>query len=600
MVTRHQPFSAPRILTEYGARFARVTDTSTSPPPVAQRGQSRPGPASRRLRLTSPAGWTTAITTAALLLYTTLTAGVFLDIRYVLAALRTTGKSGLSPSETFAHRPFFYRWLIAGVDSLTGGSNAVREALMRLIGIALCAAAGLLLHRALRRRMPERDAMLVAGLTALTLAFAPVIDYLQPEWFAIVFAAGAVAAALGVRDRRQAAVVAALPLGLAVLMKYSTAGTAAMALLVVFAVDRVRALLLAAATAVATGLLFALSAWSGSRELQWLRDMPYINAHALGNEPIVVPDLLLRTAQYLGDRIALTPVLALLPGALLLFAATLSSRRQRVEAVLVTLLLLVIGLAVVAYQGNWFAYHGESLPVVAAALTGLAIGRWYGRHGRPPLALTVLALLYGVLAPLLVHVRADVDADVLAWLASAVALLAGVVDLLRARAPRPRARRVPVALPVLALVVCLAATVWPTSGVRLILGKLVTTNAELKVQARSAESAAEQVDAELPEGVPVQYLAFGQQAYYIGHPTPCRYPFPTFFNVPKQLTEVPSLTSTRENVRCITQEHPPAYAVYQPSWLSLGVIDPRIAAAIRNTYDCPEPEGRQLVVCTLR
>ncbi|MFE0457210.1 hypothetical protein ACFW2D_39205 [Streptomyces sp. NPDC058914] len=577
-----------------------MTDISTSPPPVAQRGRSPHGPASRRPRLTSPAGWTTAIATAALLIYTTLTAGVFLDIRYVLAALRTTGRSGLSPSEVFAHRPFFYRWSIAGLDSVTGGSNAVREALMRLVGLALCAAVGLLLHRALRRRVPERDAMLVAGLTALTLAFAPVIDYLQPEWFALVLAAAAVAAALGVRGPWRAAALAALPLGLAVLMKYSTAGTAAMALVVVFAVDRVRALLLAAATAVATGLLFALSAWSGSRELQWLRDMPYINAHALGSEPIVVRDLLLRTAQYLGDRIALTPVLALLPGALLLFAATLRSRRQRVEAVVVTLLLVVVGLAVVVYQGNWFAYHGESLPVVAAALTGLAIGRWYGRHGRPPLCLTLLALLYGVLTPLLAHVRADVDVDVLAWLASAAALVAGAVDLLRVRAPRPRARRVPVALPVLALVVCLAATVWPSSGVRVVRGELVTTNEELKVQARSAETAAAQVNAELPAGAEVQYLAFGQQAYYIGHPTPCRYPFPTFFNVPKQLTEVPSLTSTRENVRCVTQKHPPEYAVYQPSWLSLGVIDPRIAADIRTTYECPEPEGRQLVVCTLR
>ncbi|MFJ9022759.1 hypothetical protein ACIRPU_22720 [Streptomyces sp. NPDC102259] len=576
-----------------------MTDISTSPPPVARRGPSPHGPATRRLRLTSPAGWTTAITTAALLIWTTLTAGVFLDIRYVLAALRTTGASGLSPSEIFAHRPFFYRWLLAGLDSVTGGSNAVREALLRLIGIVLCAAAGLLLHRALRRRMPERDALLVSGLVALTLAFAPVIDYLQPEWFAIVFATVAVAAALGVRRRWQATALAALPLALALLMKYSTAGTAAMALLVVFAVDRVRGLLLAAATAVGTGLLFALSAWSGSRELQWLRDMPHINAHALGKDPIVVSDLLLRTADYLGDRIAVTPVLALLPGALLLFAATLPSRRQRAEAVLVTLLLLVIALAVVVYQGNWFAYHGESLPVLAAALTALAIGRWYGAHGRPPLCLTLLALLYGA-TPLLALVRTDVDTDVVAWLASAAALLAGAADLLWVRAPRARALRVPVALPVLAVVVCLAATVWPLSGVRVIEGRIVTTNAELKAQARSAEAAAKQVDAELPDGVPVLYLTFGQQAYYIDHPTACRYPFPTFFNVPKQLTEVPSLESTRENVRCITQEHPAAYAVYQPSWLSLGIIDPRIAADIRRAYQCPKPVNQQLVVCTAR
>ncbi|MGW9028458.1 hypothetical protein ACWGQ5_30805 [Streptomyces sp. NPDC055722] len=580
-----------------------MTVISTSTLPAEQDDQSPRRPDARRLRLTSPAGWTTAFTAAALLLYTTLTTGVFLDIRYVLAALRTTGKSGMSPSEVFAHRPFFYRWLIAGLDSVTGGSNAVREALMRLIGLALCAAAGLLLHRALRSRMPERDAMLVSGLAALTLAFAPVIDYLQPEWFAIVFAIYAIAAALGVRNRWQAVALAALPLGLAVLMKYSTAGTAAMALLIVFAVDRVRALLLAATTAVATGLLFAVSAWSGSREVQWLRDMPHINAHALGSDPIVVSELLRRTAEYLGDRIALTPVLALLPGALLLFAATLTSRRRRVEATIVTLLLVAGGLSAVVYQGNWFAYHGENLPVVAGALTGIAIGRWYGRYGRPPLCLTVLAFLFGVADPLLALVRQDVNVDTLAWYACAASLVAALVDLLRARAAgRPCSMfRVPVAVPTLALVVCLAVTVWPTSGVRIILGKVVTTNAELKVQAQSAETAAKQVDAELPAGADVLYLSFGQQAYYIDHPTSCRYPFPTFLNVPKQLTEVPSLTSSKENVRCITQEHPVAYAVYQPSWLSLGVIDKRVAADIRNTYNCPKPTtGQQLVVCTLR
>ncbi|MEU5183829.1 hypothetical protein AB0G49_27635 [Streptomyces longwoodensis] len=569
---------------------------------AARRGPGPRGPHARRPRLTSPAGWTTAVVTAGLLLATTLTTGVFLDLRYVLAALRTTGRGGLSPSEVFAHRPFFYRWLIAGLDALTAGPDAVREALMRCVGLLLCAGAGLLLHRALRARLPERDALLVSGLTALTLAFAPVIDYLQPEWFALVFSVVAVAAVLGVRSRWRAAALAAAPLGLAVLMKYSTAGTAAMALLVVFTVDRVRAVLLAAATAVATGLLFAVSAWSGSREVQWLRDMPHINAHAWGNDPVVASELLRRTAYYLGDRTALTPVLALLPGALLLYALTLASRRQRVEATLVTVLLVLCGVAVVVYQGNWFAYHGENLPVVAAALTGLAIGRWYGRYGRPPLCLTALALLLGVLTPLLATVRQDVDAAVLAGYAAALSLGAALLDVLLSRGPRgARGPRVPAALPALALVVCLAVTVWPSSGVRIVLGRLVTTNAELKAQARSAKDAAEQVDALLPAGAEVQYLVFGQQAYYIGHPTRCRYPFPTFLNVPKQLTEVPSLTSTRENVRCITQEHPPAYAVYQPSWLSLGVIDPRTASAIRTTYRCPRPaQGQQLMVCTLR
>ncbi|MFI2430521.1 hypothetical protein [Streptomyces sp. NPDC018693] len=579
-----------------------MTETSTPAPPAATGGRSPDGPTTPRLRLTSPAGWTAVVATTALLTYTTLTAGIFLDIRYVLAALRVTGEDGMSPSEVFAHRPFFYRWLIAGLDAVTFGSFAVSEALMRLVGLALCVVAGLLLHRALRRRIPERDALLVAGLAALTLAFAPVIDYLQPEWFAIVFAMIAIAAALGVEKHWQAVALAAVPLGLAALLKYSTAGTALMALLVVFAVDRVRALLLAAAAGVATVVLFGVSIWSGSRELQWVRDMPHINVNQLGgSQPVVISDLLDRTAQYVGDRTVLTPVLALLPGALLLVAATLGSRRERVRVAVLTVLLILVALGVVMYQGNFFAYHGESLPVVAAALTGLAIGRWYGRHGRPPLGLTVVALLFGVLTPMIELVRDDVYTVDLAWYAYGAAFAAALVDVWRARgARRPRVLRVPVALPVLALVACLAATVWPSSGVRVVQGHLVTTNTELKEQAQAARTAAEQVNAELRPGEEVMYLAFGLQAYYVGHPTSCRYPFPTFLSVTKRLPEVADLTSTRENVRCITQEHPAEHMVYQPGWMSLAVVDPAIAHDIRTTYRCPKPEGRQLTVCTLR
>jgi hypothetical protein len=216
-----------------------------------------------------------------LLAYSVLTAGLSGDIRYCLAALRSGEGAGYTPAGIFIHRPYFYRMFIAGLDSLTVGSIETREMIIRLAGIALCVAAGVALRAALVRSLPHREATLTAAAVGLSLALAPLTDFLQPEWAAIVLAVFAVAAVLGFERRWVAVLVASLPLGLAVMMKYSTAATAAMALLVVFAVDRVRAVLLGALTALSAVVLLAFSLWSGSHELQWAKDMPQINQSSL-------------------------------------------------------------------------------------------------------------------------------------------------------------------------------------------------------------------------------------------------------------------------------------------------------------------------------
>lgn len=119
------------------------------------------------------------------------------DLEYVLGALRTGEQFGYSPSEIFTHRPYFYRWFIAGLDRLTFGDLMVSEALMGAAGVLLAAAAAYALYVALLRHLTGREAALTAGAVGLAMTLAPRNDFLQPEWAAVVLTVLAVAATLG-------------------------------------------------------------------------------------------------------------------------------------------------------------------------------------------------------------------------------------------------------------------------------------------------------------------------------------------------------------------------------------------------------------------
>ncbi|MFD4971825.1 hypothetical protein [Streptomyces sp. NPDC058424] len=552
----------------------------------------------------SPLWWPAfALPAVAAVVYTVATRRLTGDIHYVLGALRTGGEAGYSPSEVFTHRPFFYRWFIAGLDRIAFGGTGLRETLLEAAGVLLAAAAAAALYPALLRRVTGREAALTAGATGLALALAPRTDFLQPEWAAVVLTVFGVAAAIGPARPWPAALLASLPLGLAVMMKYSTAATAAIGVLLVYAVDRGRAVRLALVAVPAAAALFGLSVLAGSHEWQWTRDMPQINQSALSRTGIHPSFVLTRSVDYLADRAVLSPVLLLLPGALLLVLSRVRGRLRRAELLVVAAATGLGALAVVVVQGNWFLYHAAQLPVLAAALWGLAVG---GARRTPPRLFCAVSLGYGALPVLYARAPEGVQRPAVVWAAGALALVAALVDaLLEARGSRRVLETRPAhgvwhASAALAAVVCLAASIWPGSPHLAMSGRVTATSAAYLHGMRHIEDEADRVRAALPAGAPVLYLAFGDTTYYVGHPARCRYPIATFLQRSRFLPDVAGLASFRENADCV--DHDPApYAVLERGWFRPGKVDPDLARRIAAVYDCPPASaGDNLVLCVRR
>ncbi|MGW7254168.1 hypothetical protein [Streptomyces sp. NPDC054834] len=555
-------------------------------PPVAV----RPRPGDRR----SPLWWAAvALPSAAAVVYTVVTRRLTGDLHYVLAALRTGRAAGYSPSEVFTHRPFFYRWFVAGLDRIAFGGTAVREALMGAAGVLLAAAAAYALYVALLRRVTGREAALTAGATGLALALAPRNDFLQPEWAAVVLAVVAVAAAVGPERPWRAALLAAVPLGLAVTMKYSTAATAAIGVLLVYAVDRGRAVRLAVLGVPAAVALLALSLLTGSHEGQWMEDMPLINQSALSRTGIHPGFILERSVDFLADRAVASPVLLLLPGALLLLLARVRGRRRRAELLGVALLIGLAAQAVVVVQGNWFLYHAAQLPVLAAAAWGLAVG---GARRSPPWCFGAVSLGYGVLPVLYAGAPEGVQRPWVVWTAGLVALLAALADALLERRRPARGVRSAV-LVALTGVVCLTASIWPGSPHLVLHGRVTMTSADYLTEMRRTQQEADRLRARMPAGAPVLYLAFGDTTYYVDHPARCRYPIATFLQRTRYLPDVADLPSFKENADCV-DHHPAPYAVLERRWFRPGKVNQELWRRVTAVYDCPRGDaGARMVLC---
>ncbi|MGI5457319.1 hypothetical protein ACQEWB_29955 [Streptomyces sp. CA-249302] len=554
----------------------------------------RPAASGRR----SPLWWAAvALPSAVAVVYTVATRRLTGDLHYVLAALRTGGKAGYSPSEVFTHRPYFYRWFIALLDRLTsfGGTATQREALIGAAGVLLAAAAGHALFVALQRRVTGREAALTAGATGLALALAPRNDFLQPEWAAVVLAVFGVAAAIGPEKPWRAALLASLPLGLAVMMKYSTAATAAIGILLVYVVDRGRAVRVALIAVPASAVLFGLSALGGSHELQWTHDMPLINQSALSRTGVHPHFILTRSVQFLGDRAVATPVLMLLPGALLLVLARVQGGWRRVELLAVAVTIGVAAQAVVVVQGNWFLYHAAQMPILAAAAWGLAVG---GRS--VPWLFTAVSLACGALPVLYARAPQSDQRPYVVWSFVLLALLAAAVDVLLERRRTTRAPVGAAVLATLAGVVCLAGTIWPGSPHLVFDGKVTETSAQYLDEMRLTQQDADRIRAQLPADASVLYLAFGDTTYYVDHPAQCRYPISTFLQRSRFLPDVADLKSFKENADCV--DHDPApYAVLERPWFRPGKVDPELWRRIKAVYDCPAPSaGTRIVLCVRR
>ncbi|MFF7362171.1 hypothetical protein [Streptomyces sp. NPDC008125] len=513
------------------------------------------------------------------------------DVRYSLGGIRATHRAGLAASEIFVHRPLAYRWTIAGLDALTAGPVAVREALTRLVLIALSVGAAWWLRAGLLRKLPRREAGAVAVAVGAALVCAPAWDFLQPEWVAVLVSTAAVGAALAGRRTALAVSLSGVLLALAVLMKYTTASTALLALVVVAVLDRRRAVLSAAAAALAAPAGLALAVRVEPREWRWLHEFSSLNPNSVFRTGFGAEQVHELWTSLVNESV-LVPVVALLPVTLTLLVRTSTTSRGRWNWPALTVCGLVVVVGTVVVQGQWFLYHFSQLPVLGAALWALAVTRQLTRSGRTPAGPVGATAALGAVVPL-------VAGQPLAWrtthatmtcaVLAVVVLLALVAALTAAHRPAgTRPRRGTAAAAVVALALATAIPAWPTTPYSFDTRHSDYTAKSRKEAARALTHRLDGLRARVGPDTPVVYLAFGDIAYFLGNPTRCRYPSPAFLQRTLYDADVAELTSFDENLDCLDD---PAvrYAIVDPAWFPLKRVAPAVREAVDALYDCTGP-----------
>ncbi|MDQ7803860.1 hypothetical protein Q5425_08955 [Amycolatopsis sp. A133] len=517
------------------------------------------------------------------------------DVRFVLGTLQTAGRAGLSPSEVFVHRPMAYRLVLALADAGSSLPVPGREAVVRVLALVAVLLVALLLRAGLLRYRPAPEATAVAAATGIALALAPNWDFLQPEWLAVVFAAGGVGAALRIRRPVPAALLGGALLALTVLVKYTTAPTAVVALGVVAVLDRRRALLTGVLGAPIGLGLFGLTILIEPREWRWFRELSTLNGASPLSRGFAVSDARALAGTVLNEALAV-PVVALLPVSVVVLARLAAGRRARLAWLLLPAAAVFVVLAAVVLQGQWFQYHLAALVPFAAAVAGLAWARWSTEHGGPPRALVLPALALGVGIPIVSAATTEwrLAHGTPVYAALAVLVVGGVLVALR-----DRGRTWPAAA-LLGASAVFVVPVWPSAPYSFDAIHADYTNTERVAAARLDERLFAPVRAQIGPDTPVVYLAFGDMAYFFGNPASCRYPAPVFVQRGTYIPAVRALESYRENLGCL--ERPDAgYLVVQPSWLALDRLPPDVAAGLRSRFDCDRalPAG-ELTVCPRR
>jgi hypothetical protein len=522
--------------------------------------------------------------------------GLNQDVRYELGGMRNAGRGGLPASGVFVHRPLAYRWLLSWLDHLTAGPVAVREAWIRLLVIALTAAVAWWLRAGLARYLPRREAGAVAAATGLALVFAPAWDFLQPDWMAVWLAVAALAAGLAVRRTPYAAAAAGVLASLAVLVKYTTAPTALLPLGAMIALDRRRGWWAAAAAAVATPAGFVLAIAVQPREWRWFNELSALNPDTPLRNGFTTADLG-RLVDTVGTEALMNPVVALLPAAVALLARG-ATGRARWAWPLLTATGIAGVLAGLVAQGQWFQYHLAALPVLGAALWGLAAARHPHRW-----TLAATALL-GVCVPLLAARPLAWRGEHAAWAYALVSVVAAAA-LAAALAPGalPCAAAVPRYAAAVAAVLALAIPAWPTTPYSYDTRHASFTALE---RARARHDLAGWLDgvrASIGPDTPVTYLAFGDVGYLLGNPTHCRYPTPDFLQRTRYDRDITGQTSYRENLACL-DDPTSRWAVLDTDWFPLAQVAPEVSDKVRERFDCAAPLATDpafhLVICPRR
>ena len=261
--------------------------------------------------------------------------------------------STYSAAETFSHRPLAYRLLVDRVahvaDTLSFGLTSF-ELMVRVIGLAMAAGAGLLLWCGLRARNVD-----AAGLHAMVIVAAIVFfgagSTAEADWMAVILATAATGVALlGYEPSTLAAGhCRGSTLRCGGGMKIVSLPTALIGLLVVGVLDR-RQLVrtVAASTSLGPRMCSRRVIWV-PWEIGWLIDIRAVQPEASGSFPAAATFFLESAARW--------PAVALLPAVLVL-----AGRNERLVLLAATLL----AAAPIVGQGQYFTYHAVPLCVVVS------------------------------------------------------------------------------------------------------------------------------------------------------------------------------------------------------------------------------------------
>ena len=560
--------------------------------------------------------WPAAALVVALLLLASLPLGLNGDVQYVLGGLRAHDPGDpLRFVDTFTHRPIVYRGLMAALMDLLGivgihpSDMAVFEASLRLVAGAIAAGTGAVLWLGLRGRLGRPEAAAIGLACGLLLAVSPNFDFLQPEWFAAVFMALGVAAGIGARREVVGAVLGGALLTLAVAVKLATAPLAVAGVLLIGLVDRRRAVLTAVAGLVCGGA-WVLLVRATPHEWRWMKEMASLNPHSPLRDMLGLTDAI-NAFRVLGSKLAVAPVLIMVPTSLVLLGLTL---RGRARWGMPLVLLLVMGLAFspLLAQAQWGLYHLAHLPVLGGGLVALAAVRWWRFSARPPwLLLVPMAALaawttVALAAPPEWRERYGLGVMVGLVLVGVLLPLATLAlsDVRDGSEPAatPEARRSGVALALASLgaILVLGPALLPHAAWSLDSTLTPYTNAGWAERSRNARARLAPLVAEVPAGSSVLYLAYGDVAYHLGLPTNCDYPSPLWIQRAAFFGYVRSFDSYRDNLRCIAGGGEP-YALLQPGWLRPTRIPAPAENLILSTFDClAAPESAGVQVCRRR
>ena len=514
------------------------------------------------------------------------------DVTYVLGSIRAAGLGGVGLSDVFVVRPYLYRLIISGLDhgrQLVTPHQAswLGETVVRLEANLVVAAVAILLYAALRRRSStESFAAPVVLAVSAALMLSQTWSFLQPDWIATLAAVLAVGVVLFPRRAWIGVVLGSFAVWSAVAVKTPTVAWAAIALIAIAWVSWRRAFATGVGAVLVTGVWYLLTKTFQPWEITWLKDQAAMARNSPLNHGLQLKDLG-HLAQLTVNVAVVNPIVVVAPAAAALSIKRASGRRW----LAVVSLIAVAGLSVASpyAQGQWFMYHFAGMPVVAAALWGVALGRRSGAR----LALLVSPLIAGAFSLWAMRQPLAWRTDHLTFVAlivTALALLAVVVALLMDRHGPWLGG--PYWLPLVGLATALTLVVpyLPRT-----VFSFDAYDAAVGVGGRSTvlEKQYQRIRDQIGADTPVTYFAFGSVIYELGNHTTCRYPSPLFLQRATWWpTTVTPLKSYRDNLECLSHDGGARYLVLQPNWFVLRDAGELVKRYVEQ-FDC-SPTARLL------